>query len=213
MEQTTNNKKYKYYEIKVSIKNTHPPVWRRLQIPAGITFHELSAIIQLAFDWGGYHLYSFEINEPIYGGRIFIELLNEDKGVGYYGKINAKKEKIDKYFNTYPKIEYTYDFGDNWVHNITVEKIVETDTKLTNPICIKAKMASLPEDCGGPWGYQRMLNTLANENNEDYQETKDWVENESFMWIDDRKYVDIEMINNRLADYKEHAEFLDNTNW
>lgn len=39
MEQKTNNKKYKYYEIKVSIRDTHPPVWRRLQIPEGITFH------------------------------------------------------------------------------------------------------------------------------------------------------------------------------
>lgn len=40
----TQNKKYKYYEIKVSIIDTHPPVWRRLQIPEGITFHELNVI-------------------------------------------------------------------------------------------------------------------------------------------------------------------------
>ncbi|MCQ2748618.1 MAG: plasmid pRiA4b ORF-3 family protein [Clostridia bacterium] len=43
------NKKYKYYQIKVSIKGTQPLVWRRLLIPEGITFHELNAIIQIAF--------------------------------------------------------------------------------------------------------------------------------------------------------------------
>ena len=104
MEQKTNNKKYKYYEIKVSIRDTHPPVWRRLQIPEGITFHELNAIIQLAFDWCGYHAYDFEVGATLHDMGVFIELPELDDGWGDYETKNSNKEK-DNY------IHY-YDIGD-----------------------------------------------------------------------------------------------------
>lgn len=195
------NQKYKYYEIKVCIKNTHPPVWRRLQIPSGITFGELNAIIQIAFDWGGYHLYEFT------AGRTCIGIPDEDSKL--YGKeiSNAKKTLIDNYVKQYPKIEYIYDFGDYWVHEITIEKIVETDIKLEKPICIKAKMADLPEDCGGPWGYEDLLAVLSDPKNKRYEELKDWVEGVISNWNDDRTYVDREKINQKLEKFKERAKF------
>ena len=208
MEQKVNNKKYKYYEIKVSVKDTHPPVWRRLQIPEGITFHELNAILQLAFNWCGYHSYSFELGDTLHDMGMFIELPELDDGWGDYEVKNSKKEKIDNYFKEYKEIKYTYDFGDDWVHNITIEKIVETDTKLTKPICIKAKMADLPEDCGGPWGYEDLLNILADKKHERYKEMKDWIDSGFTNWCDDREYVDLEEINAKLENYKEHAKFL-----
>ncbi len=208
MEKKTNNKKYTYYEIKVSIRDTHPPVWRRLQIPEGITFHELNAIIQLAFDWCGYHLYNFEVGATLNGEGISIELPGSEDDWSYCEVKNAKKEKIDKYFKKYKKMEYIYDFGDNWVHDITIEKIIETDIKLIKPICIKAKMANLPEDCGGPWGYEELLEILADKKHEEYKAMKDWVNNGYTDWYDDREYVNIEEINKRLEKYKEHAEFL-----
>ena len=208
MEQRTNNKKYKYYEIKVSIRDTHPPVWRRLQIPEGITFHELNAIIQLAFDWCGYHAYNFEVGATLHDMGMFIELPELDDGWGDYETKNSKKEKIDKYFKEYKRMKYTYDFGDDWIHDIIIEKTVETDKKLTKPICIKAKMADLPEDCGGPYGYEELLDILSNKNNERYNEMREWVDGGFTNWYDDREYVDIEKINLRLEDYKEHAKFL-----
>lgn len=202
------NKKYKYYEIKVSIRDTHPPVWRRLQIPEGITFHEFNAILQLAFDWCGYHAYDFEVGATLQEEGIFIELPELDSGWFSHEIRNSKKEKIDKYFKEYKKMKYTYDFGDNWIHDITIEKIIETDIKLINPICIKAKMADLPEDCGGPWGYEDLLEILENPKNERYEEMRDWVDNGFSAWYEDRTYVDIEEINMRLEDYKAHAKFL-----
>ena len=205
---TQTSKKYKYYEIKVSIRDTHPPVWRRLQIPSGITFHELNAIIQLAFDWCGYHMYEFEIGATLHEEGQLIGIPDEDSG--WYGHEikDAKKIKIDKYFKEYKKMKYTYDFGDNWIHDITIEKVIETDIKLQNPICIKAKMADLPEDCGGSWGYEELLEILDNPKHERYQEMKDWLENGYSNWNDDRTFVDLEQINMRLEDYKEHAKFL-----
>ena len=80
--------------------------------------------------------------------------------------------------------------------------------KLIKPICIKAKMASLPEDCGGPWGYEELLDILSDEKHERYKEMREWVDGGFTIWHDDREYVDIEKINISLEDYKEHAKFL-----
>ena len=198
----TKDKKYKSYIIKVTIKNTHPPVWRRLQIPAGITFHELNAIIQVAFNWSGYHLYSFEI------GNLLIEIPDDIFDDFDYKVINSKRTKVDKYFDEIEKLEYTYDFGDNWIHNIQIENVAESEEKLKNPVCLKAKMASLPEDCGGPWGYEDLLDVINNPKDERYQDMKDWIEQGYSVWYDDRTYVDLNRINRELEAYKDHAKFI-----
>ena len=202
LKSNTKDKKYKSYIIKVTIKNTHPPVWRRLQIPAGITFHELNAIIQLAFNWSGYHLYSFEI------GNLLIEIPDDIFDDFDYKVINSKRTKVDKYFDEIEKLEYTYDFGDNWIHDIQIENVVESEEKFKNPVCLKAKMASLPEDCGGPWGYEDLLDVINNPKDERYQDMKDWLEKGYSVWYDDRTYVDLNRINRELEAYKDHAKFI-----
>ena len=202
LKSNTKDKKYKSYIIKVTIKNTHPPVWRRLQIPAGITFHELNAIIQLAFNWSGYHLYSFEI------GNLLIEIPDDIYDDFDYKVINSKRTKVDKYFDEIEKLEYTYDFGDNWIHNIQIEKVLESEEKLENPVCLKAKMASLPEDCGGPWGYEDLLDVINNPKDERYKDMKDWLEQGYSVRYDDRTYVDLNRINRELEAYKDHAKFI-----
>jgi Plasmid pRiA4b ORF-3-like protein len=46
---------------------------------------------------------------------------------------------------------YTYDFGDDWQHEIVLEKIIESDETLTFPICLKARELPPVEDSGGYW--------------------------------------------------------------
>lgn len=203
-----NNKKYKIYEIKVSIRDTHPPVWRRLQIPSGITFHELNAIIQIAFNWCGYHLYEFEVGATLNKRGTIIGIPNEDSEYFGFKILDATKTKIDKYFEKYKTMKYTYDFGDNWIHDIQIEKVIETDLKLKNPICIKAKMDSLPEDCGGTYGYEELLEIINDPKNERYEEMRDWLENGYSDWHDDRTFVDLDEMNMNLEEYKDHAKFI-----
>ena len=105
------------------------------------------------------------------------------------------------------KNEYVYDFGDQWEHDIVIEKIVETEEPLENPKCIKAKMESLPKDCGGTYGYDRLLKILSNLENSEYQEMVEWLE-ETTYWNEDRDYVNIEEISEILGRYKEYAEFI-----
>ena len=69
-------------------------------------------------------------------------------------------------------------------------------------------MASLPEDCGGPWGYEDLLDVINNPKDERYQDMKDWLEQGYSVWYDDRTYVDLNRINRELEAYKDHAKFI-----
>ena len=97
--------------------------------------------------------------------------------------MDSGKEKIDKYFKRYKRMKFIYDFGDNWVHDIIIEK--EIDEKIENPICIKAKSGAYPEDCGGTWGYE-----------------------EYYPNDEGREELDIDFINEELEDYKDFAKQL-----
>src|SRR5690349_1282539 len=52
------------YQLKITLRDIQPPVWRRVQVEDG-SLSELHDIIQTSMGWGGYHLHSFEIGgEP-----------------------------------------------------------------------------------------------------------------------------------------------------
>ncbi len=73
------------------------------------------------------------------------------------------------------KATYIYDFGDDWLHQIVVEQIGEPDPKLTYPNCIEGKRACPPEDCGGPPGYERLLEILGDPKHEEHDDMVDWL--------------------------------------
>lgn len=174
----------KYYEIKVTIRNSHPLTWRRLKIPADITFNDLAAIIEIAFEWCGYHLYEFEVGATLYRPGQFIGVPTEydcDLEIVKGKKLDSGKEKIDKYLSEYKRMKFVYDFGDDWLHDIVIEK--EINEKLVNPICVKAKSGAYPEDCGGIWGYE-----------------------EYYPNDEGREELDIDFINNELEGYKDFAK-------
>lgn len=72
------------------------------------------------------------------------------------------------------KFTYTYDFGDNWGHTLTVEKIVQPKTGVQYPICTAGKRACPLEDCGGPWGYAELIEAQKHPDDPRYEELLDW---------------------------------------
>ena len=91
---------------------------------------------------------------------------------------------------------YEYDFGDSWEHKILLEKILTDDGKTVLPVCIKGKRASPPEDCGGIWGYEELLETISNPKHPDHEEMLEWLGGEF-----DPEAFDLEQINKDLARY------------
>ena len=85
------------------------------------------------------------------------------------------KRKIADYIDT-PKqaILYTYDLGDDWEHKVVLEKILPFDANQEYPICLAGERACPPEDCGGAWGYQELLEIIKDPNHEEYKERMEW---------------------------------------
>ena len=137
----------KGYQIKVTL-DVHPRIWRLVQIPSNITFKELSLILNTAMGWEGYHLSGFRIGKG--ENQIFVEDYPEDKADG------VQKIKIDEYFAEHKKFMYIYDFGDNWHHEILLEKVLE-DYKNKYAQVVTYRGNCPPEDCGGFDGYYKLM--------------------------------------------------------
>ncbi len=69
---------------------------------------------------------------------------------------------------------YTYDCGDSWEHIIKLEKILK-DSTLQTADCIDGKGTCPPEDCGGPWGYTELKETLADPKSPEHADMKEWL--------------------------------------
>ena len=87
------------------------------------------------------------------------------------------RQRIARFFSLdNPEALYWYDFGDDWYHKITLEKIVPADPKITYPCCLAGKRACPPEDSGGVWGFYEKLEILRDPKHEDYEEVLDWMD-------------------------------------
>lgn len=143
-------------QFKIQIRDIKkPPVWRRIVIPGNFTFHDLHNTIQSAFGWWDEHLYQFQ-RHPFDGGWTVKEPDDEDDNWGERPE-DARETNVLTFIQHMglEKFVYVYDFGDSWVHDITVEQI-DHDTDLNHPVCLAGKGACPPEDCGGPWGYEEL---------------------------------------------------------
>ena len=166
----------KIYQFKILLNRSKPPIWRRIQVPETYTFWDLHVAIQDSFGWLDYHLHEFEILSPKLDLVVNIGFPNDEYGEEIF---TNWEEKIIDYFSMENKRSlYTYDFGDNWEHIITLEKILPRNKEVKYPICIKGKRACPPEDCGGIWGYEELLAILQDPNHEEYKETLEWVGND-----------------------------------
>jgi Plasmid pRiA4b ORF-3-like protein len=155
-------------QLKITLKGTKPPIWRRVLVKDDTTLAKLHGIIQTAMGWENCHLHSFGIN-----GTEFAEPI---KGERYVTGENSLKYKLkDLLIAPKQKFSYEYDFGDGWNHDIVVEKFLEVDPNLKYPTCIAGKMCCPPEDCGGVWGYSNIVAAMADKNHPERKEYLEWL--------------------------------------
>ena len=168
-------KKYdQVYQLKITLKGTKPPIWRRIQVPESYTFWDLHVAIQDAMGWEDYHLHEFVFTLPIMNIKVRIGIPMEDDFDETI--LPDWDQKIADYFSSEtPKAEYTYDFGDGWQHDIILEKILPRKGGVIYPRCVDGKRACPPEDCGGIGGYQELLEAFNSSDPEQHQEAVMWL--------------------------------------
>lgn len=170
--------------VKVTIEDTHPPVWRRLALPESITYKDLHNILQTAFGWYDCHLHDFSFPNSYHR----VVMSGEDKESP--GDVLEKNAIIDDDLKAYKWIRYTYDFGDDWRHRITFEK---EDPMYSSrfPKVIKWKGDNFNEDVGGVWGAY------------DFQREKEQgTDEDDDCFMEPRRPFNLNAVNERLADMK-----------
>lgn len=155
------------YQVKITLNMTRPPIWRRIQVSNNISLSRFHNIIQTVMGWSGYHLHQFIIDGEYYG------VPHPDYGFEMRNEIRVKLNRV--MFAEKDKFLYEYDFGDGWEHIIVLEKILPAVSGVDYPVCLKGKRACPPEDCGGVWGYESLLETIQNPAHPEHEEMLEWV--------------------------------------
>jgi hypothetical protein len=173
------------YQLKVTLKDSKPPIWRRVLVPGDTTLAKLHRILQVAMGWEDSHLHQFIVGGVYYG--------EPDPGFGDAMK-SERKVKLNQIApNEKDRFTYEYDFGDSWEHQIVVERILPPVPDVRLPACITGKRACPPEDCGGVWGYGSLLETIADPKHPEREEMIEWLGGEF-----DPEAFDLKAINERL---------------
>jgi hypothetical protein len=152
------------YQIKVSLRGAKPPIWRRIELPADTSLAELHRIIQVAFGWHDSHLHVFETQYGSFGIA--------DRELDHRAEKPVNLEQVVPTIGT--RLQYLYDFGDSWEHEITVEKVVERE-QVAYPRCTGGRRAAPPEDCGGIGGYSELVGILGDPGHPEHDERLEWL--------------------------------------
>jgi hypothetical protein len=152
------------FELRVKLRHIEPPIWRELRVPAKATLAELHEALQTAFGWQNRHLHDFLIGDVRFG------VVEADSGRLVVAEGAAPLGAVARVGSTFL---YRYDYGDNWEHDVVVERVVAGAEGVI--VCVDGARACPPEDCGGPHGYAHLLEVLANPKDEEHAEMKAWV--------------------------------------
>lgn len=155
------------YQLKITLRGSKPPIWRRVLIPSNFSLYKLHQVIQLAMGWTNSHLHQFLID-----GRYYSIPSPED----WEPVIDERRHSLAQIApQVKRKFVYEYDFGDSWEHEIGVEKILPPEPGMKYPVCLKGKRACPPEDVGGVWGYENLLDALSDPKHEEHLSYLTWI--------------------------------------
>lgn len=194
----------KAYQFVVQLEQVKHDVWRRFIIPAETNFKRLHETIQMTMGWSNYHMFSFII--PLSSGKQ-LELVTDDETIANHqtqvasllsrvrkgDNLNldyvserantemrlAHKTKLPKFVESHPNFTYHYDFGDDWKHRVTLERIID-DYEVGYPQLLDGAGNCPPEDVGGPKGYENFLEVMANPYDEEYERLQSWANSQGY---------------------------------
>ena len=178
------------FQIKVTLEHIEPATWRRLLLPSNLNLGKLHHVIQEAMGWTNSHLHQFILRDRRIG-----DLRADDSGELEFE--DEKKLKLDQLVGPGQSIRYEYDFGDGWNHEVLVEKAIEPDERIHYPICVAGARACPPEDCGGPPGYENLVDALQDTEHDEHDQLLTWVGG-----LFDPESFDVNAVNRRIWQLK-----------
>jgi len=134
------------YQIRITLLETGPPIWRRIQV-GDCNLDKLHEHIQTAMGWTNSHMHHFRIDGRLYGDpRLLAETFGE---LNYADSTRTRLGDILPEGGGRARFEYEYDFGDGWLHEVLFEGRLRTEPGKRYPLCLEGERACPPEDVGG----------------------------------------------------------------
>jgi hypothetical protein len=173
------------HELRVTLLDVVPTVWRQIRVPSALPLSTVHAVIQIAFGWEDRHLHEWRVGEVTYG------LSDEDS----WGEDLADESSalLGELAPEDSVLHYDYDFGDGWEHLVEVSAVVPYDGNVAPVACLAGARACPPEDCGGPSGYEHLLDALRDPDDAEHDEVVEWL-GDRF----DPAAFDLQSVNHRL---------------
>lgn len=181
------------YQFKITLQGSSPLVWRQFEVPEDVSLAELHDVIQIVMGWEDAHLHQFATKTERYAPRSPYDDSGFDDESIDEGTVKIKEVVGRKG----ARLQYEYDFGDGWDHLLQLEEVKQPEPNVTYPVCLKGKGACPPEDCGGVWGYEHLLEVIADPKHEEHDELLEWL-GEDF----DAEEFDLEEVNEILRSAK-----------
>jgi hypothetical protein len=182
----------KFLTIKVVLNDAPLPIWRRIIVRGDMPLNFLHSVLQVVMGWSESHLYMFENGDVRYG--------DIDSDESLEGMLDDRTHSVEDVLKEEgAELTYRYDFGDDWVHTLFLEEIVEMAAEgeaeeYSWASCTHGKRACPPEDVGGVIGYANFLDAYEDEEHDEHEEMVEW--NSGF----DPHSFDIRIANYRLLD-------------
>jgi hypothetical protein len=174
-------------QIKVTLLDTDPPVWRRLIVPATIRLDRLDRVIQAGMGWTNSHLHMFVHHTGRYGIPDPELPLHDERKITLSDLARREGDSFG----------YEYDFGDGWEHDILLEKLIAAEPDGRYPACVAGDRACPPEDCGGTPGYQELVEILADPGRGEHEDMLRWLGIDNGHEFDPARF-DVDEANRRL---------------
>lgn len=164
----------KKMRVKIELEGTRLPIWRTVELPSNICLERFAGVVNDAMGWHGCHLHQFITKDLCYlpsdyeeDGFFPKEGETWDSSVVSLGEVLCEKGSTMK---------YEYDFGDNWMHRITVESLQDYEPgEEQSIVLLDGANACPPDDCGGIRGYEKMLEALKKPRSKQAREYKNWL--------------------------------------
>lgn len=118
--------------------------------------------------WEMMHMYEFAINGDLYGG---IEAAGDDSD----NQPDATRTRISSGFSESDermRFHDTYDFGDDWLHVVLFEGVVEAESGTEYPQCVDGRNDCPPEDIGDTFHFHFLQQARRSRCHEAYEEAR-----------------------------------------
>jgi Plasmid pRiA4b ORF-3-like protein len=143
------------YQLKVTLRGSKPPIWRRLQVAANMSLNRLHLILQLLMGWQHRYPYQFDDGLCWYGQ----DFTDEQGKYVPVGQDDAQTPLTEIAPRAKASFDYHYDLDQillegTWCLKIQVEQILSASQDLRVPLCLAGKRAGPPDDFPGIAGYE-----------------------------------------------------------